>query len=60
MKTLILKPIVQKLCLQCKQELTFFKLLRGELYCSDHCHQQRSTAAVARAKQAYTEIPSVS
>jgi hypothetical protein len=59
MKKLILKPIIQKLCLQCKQELNFFKLLRGELYCNDLCHQQRSREAVARAKQGYMEIPSV-
>ncbi len=59
MKTLILKPMIQRLCLQCKQELNFFRLLKGELYCNDLCHQQRSMAAVARAKQGYTEIPSV-
>jgi len=58
MKTLILKPIIQRLCLQCKQELNFFRLLRGELYCNDLCHQQRSRAAVARAKNAQAE-PSV-
>jgi hypothetical protein len=56
MKTLIL---TQKLCWQCKQELNFFKRLRGELYCDDHCRQQRSKEAVARARQDYTEIPAL-
>ena len=47
MENLIVK---QKLCVQCEQELSFFKRLRGELYCSDVCHQQKSRDAIARVK----------
>jgi hypothetical protein len=35
---------------QCEQELSFFERLRGELYCSDVCHQQKSREAIARVK----------
>ena len=42
--------VKQKLCVQCEQELSLFERLRGELYCSDVCHQQKSREAIARVK----------
>lgn len=47
MKTLI---VTQKLCVHCVRRLSFFKQLRGEIYCSDLCHQQKSEEALARVK----------
>jgi len=47
MKKLIL---IKKLCLHCEQELNLFRQLRGELYCNDLCHQQKSKEAIARVK----------
>jgi predicted amidophosphoribosyltransferase len=40
----------QKLCVQCEQELSFFRQLRGDLYCNDLCRQQKSREAIARVK----------
>ena len=57
MKNLIPSPMIQKQCVQCNKELTFFQRVTGELYCDDLCHQQRSQEAVARAKQEYSDIP---
>ena len=47
MKSIILK---KRLCLQCEQELTILRRLRGEQFCDDVCHQQNSREAIARVK----------
>jgi hypothetical protein len=49
--------VAQKCCVQCELELNLFQRLKGDVYCSDLCHQQKSKDAIARVKAGFPGDP---